>query len=280
MIKDVMVHLDGTGADEVRIGHAERIALAFGAHVTGIYTNLIPNMAVPVDGGVSAAAIMADVEREVRERGDGAHGVLVRRLERLAVPNELRRFDVFPGELASAVATQARSADLFVALRPYSNDAGEHWPTVVEAALFGSGRGVYLAPDAPVPAVPIKRVLIAWNDGREAARAVAEAMPFLQAATRVVVAMVDEDGAPEENGREPGADIARHLDRHGVATELYHVPADGRRASEVLREEAQRLATDLVVMGGYGHSRLREWVLGGTTRDLLTTCSIPILMAH
>lgn len=280
MIKDVMVHLDGSGADEVRIGHAERIATAFGAHVSGLFTNLVPDVSFPIEGGISAADIMADLMREAREKGDKAYDTLSGRLQRLALPTELRRLDLFPGEMTRAVATQSRWVDLFVAMRPYGTDLVSRWPMVVEGALFGSGRSLFLTPDAPVPAAPIQRILIAWKDSREAARAVAEAMPFLKQATRVVVAMVSEDEEPEEERREPGADIARHLDRHGVTTELRHIPGGDRAVSEALLDEVHRLAIDLVVMGGYGHSRFREWILGGATRDFMTVCPAPILMAH
>jgi nucleotide-binding universal stress UspA family protein len=122
-------------------------------------------------------------------------------------------------------------------------------------------------------------IFVAWKNTREAARAVAEAMPFLQRASQVIVGLVEEEGASEQFGIEPGADIGRYLSRHGVAAEIR--PINGWvYAGEALLNEAQRTGAQMIVMGGYGHSRFREWVLGGATRHLLTHAGVPVLMAH
>ena len=122
-------------------------------------------------------------------------------------------------------------------------------------------------------------VFVAWKNTREAARAVAEAMPFLRRASQVIVGLVEEEGASEQFGIEPGADIGRYLSRHGVGAEIR--PINGWvYAGEALLNESQRTGADLVVMGGYGHSRFREWVLGGATRHLLTHAAVPVLIAH
>jgi nucleotide-binding universal stress UspA family protein len=104
-------------------------------------------------------------------------------------------------------------------------------------------------------------------------------MPFMKCADQVVVALVDEDGSPTELGIEPAADIARHLDRHRAPLEVRHLPK-WDRAADALLNEAKMIGADLIVVGGYGHSRLREWLLGGTTRDLLTDSRVPLLVAH
>ncbi|CUA91051.1 Universal stress protein family [Chelatococcus sambhunathii] len=278
MIRDILVHLDGSAADETRIIHAEAIAGHFDAHVTGLFTNIVPTPFIPAADGLAAASILEESRRQAEAAGESQAARLAQRLDTLAMPSELRRFDLFADAVWSAVARQARACDLFVALRPYGADGSSHWPEVVEAALFGSGRGVYLAPpDAPARA--FETVLVAWSDTREAAHAVAEAMPLLRLAKQVVVATVDADGPPEEDREEPGADLARHLDRHGVRVELRHVP-EWREVSRALLNETEKSGADLAVLGAYGHSRLREWVLGGATRDFLTQCPVPMLMAH
>jgi len=155
------------------------------------------------------------------------------------------------------VASQARTADLFVELKPYRSDQPDCWPEVIEAALFASGRSVYVVPESAAPAGrEIKTVLLAWNDTREAARALAGAMPFLERAQEVVVAMVDRDGPADAKGAEPGADIARHLDRHGVEVELRHVPY-WDRTSDGLLNEVRQLNADLVVVGARPFPLLR-----------------------
>jgi nucleotide-binding universal stress UspA family protein len=278
MIRDILVHLDGSSADETSILHAEAIAGPFDARVIGLLTNIVPTPMMPAVDGLAAVSILEENQREAEEAGNAHAMRLEQRLSTLAVPAELRRLDLFADATWSAVARQARACDLFVAQRPYGDDGTSRWPEVVEAARFGSGRGVYVVPpEARVREIEI--ALVAWNDTREAARAVAEAMPLLRRAKQVIVATVDTAGPPEADGKEPGADIARHLDRHGAKVELRHVP-EWREVSRALLNEIEKSGADLAVLGAYGHSRLREWVLGGATRDFLTFCPVPMIMAH
>jgi nucleotide-binding universal stress UspA family protein len=115
---------------------------------------------------------------------------------------------------------------------------------------------------------------------REAARAVAEAAPLIARATRTQVLVVDPPAMRDGSQGEPAADIARHLGHLGTSVEVGIVESQGRDVSEIMLEQAHRMSADLIVMGGYGHSRAREWMLGGATRDMLSTSDIPILMAH
>jgi nucleotide-binding universal stress UspA family protein len=122
-------------------------------------------------------------------------------------------------------------------------------------------------------------IVVAWNGSRESARAITEAMPFLEAAEKVIVVLVDDRHPAEEKGREPGADVARHLSRHSVNAELRHV-VEWDHIHAAILNEAEKSGAGLLVMGGYGHSRLREWVIGGATRGVLTEAGLPVLMAH
>ena len=120
-------------------------------------------------------------------------------------------------------------------------------------------------------------MLVAWQDKREPARALREALPLIGQASRTVAVLVD----PETSGAaEPEADVLRHLSRHGAAAEAVSIAAGERSTAEALLDEARRLSADLIVMGGYGHSRLAEWIMGGVTVDMLTFSPHPILMAH
>lgn len=278
MIKDIMVHLDGDDPDELRLGHAARIAEIFEAHVTGLYTNIVADPLIAYEAGATGVELAEDLLARAREAGDRIARVLGERLDKLVPRAELRRIDVYSNELAQVIARQTRWIDIFVAIHPFGGTKSEHGPTVVDAALFGSARGVYVVPDGPVASGPYRRILIAWNNSREAARALAEATPFLKRADRIHLGLVDENNA-EARGEETAADIGRHLDRLGLATEIRHI-AGWRSAAEALLNEIQRLGVDLMVMGGYGHSRVRERVFGGTTRAFLTRSPIPVLMAH
>lgn len=285
MIKDIIVHLDGSADDAARLFHAERVAAIFGAHIRGLYANILPEITLALAEYGAVAPVIAASQDEARANGDEIERMLRRRFDLIAAPAELRRFDLFANALWKTVASQARTADLLVALKPYRTDAPDCWPEVIEAALFASGRGVYVVPDEATPVAhrtadnEIKTVLVAWSDTREAARALSQAMPFLEKAREVVVAIVDRDGPAEAKSAEPGADIARHLDRHGVKVELRHVP-DWDDTADALLNEVKRLDVDLVVLGAYGHSRFREWITGGVTRRFLADCPAPMLMAH
>lgn len=282
MIKDVLVHLDGGEGDELRLQHAEAIAVISAAHLTGLFTNPLADITavVPIDGGAAAAQVMADLEEEGRRQGDIVRQRLAERFSRISVPNEIRRIDASPGQLANRAASEARCADLFVASRPYDGNGSAKWDALFEAVLFESGRAIYLVPPGRRPADAIRRVLVAWRDTKEAARAVAAAMPFIEKATRAVIVVVDQNTGRSNEEHGTAMDLARHLDRHGTSVEVQMLDSDGQPASEIILDQASRMSADLVVMGGYGHSRAREWVLGGTTLEMLEGSEFPILMEH
>lgn len=275
--RDLLVHLDGGTGDEARLTYAEALATANTAHVSGAFIHVEEMPVAAGFGGYDSGQILADLRAAFEKEGDKRGVALKERMDKLAVPTDLRRYDALPGQATEALCTEARTADLTIMTRPYGTDAGT--PALAEAAIFGSGRGVVLLPDTGTPSATPDTVLIAWRNTPEAAHAVAAAMPFLTAAKSVVVAMVDEDGDPEQFGEEPGADIARHLDRHGIAVELRNVTG-WQNVAEALLHEAAQTGAGMLVMGGYGHSRLREWVTGGVTRDILSSAAIPVLMAH
>ena len=278
MFKDMLVHLDGTDGDEVRLQYAEPIASTFDAYLTGVLVNEIPEVMIAGDPSISAAQVVVDLQNEAVTKGDQALDKLKGRFSRLGVGNELRRIDVYSSRAGALLAAEARMGDIFVATRPYGH-SGEGSASILEAALFDSGRGMlFVPPEGSAPA-EYETILLAWQNTREAARAVADAMPFLTRAKKVIVAIVDEAGPVEQRGLEPGADIARHLDRHGVNVELRHVE-DWQRTSDALLNEVAKSGAQMVVMGGYGHSRFREWILGGTTRDILGKATVPVLVAH
>jgi nucleotide-binding universal stress UspA family protein len=149
----------------------------------------------------------------------------------------------------------------------------------LESVLFDSGRSVLIVPYIQKKPVELNRVMIAWDGGRSATRAIAEARPLLAKAKQVEVLVV-ETGKPD-TGQIPGSDLARHLARHKLKVELRHVSVSSKHEiDETILNEVTNSDIDLVVMGGYGHSRLREFVLGGVTRSIIQTMTAPVLMAH
>ncbi|WP_439815049.1 universal stress protein [Zavarzinia sp. CC-PAN008] len=278
MYKDIAVHLDGSQADAVRLAAAEGLARRHGAHLLGLYLNVLPEVPLATAEFGSSIAVLAAAQDAARAKGDQVHRNLAGSVQALDLPAELRRFDVIASLLPAVVASQLRVTDLLVALRPYNRAGPAQWPEVVEAALRDSGRPVLLVPEDGVLADPA-RIVIAWSDSREAAHAVAAAMPLLRTAREVVVALVEGTAPSAMLGREPGADLARHLDRHGAAVTLRHLP-HWPDPGEGLLNEAIAIGADLLVMGAHGKPRLQEWIMGSATRTVLTHSRLPVLMAH
>jgi nucleotide-binding universal stress UspA family protein len=275
MIKDVMVCLDGSPADELRLTAVADIVRLFESQVVGLFLNPIPSL-VPVEADVGGVALVADLMQRAREAGDRTETSLAKRLARLNAPVEIRRFDVLADDVANIASREARSADAFVALRPNGSQDPER---LVEGVLFDSGRHILLVPEEERAKTSFDRILIAWNGSRESARAVAEAMPYLYKAQEVLLVVVGDD-RPTEQRATLGTDAVRHLKHHGVDAALHRVKAREGDVGARLMAEAVRHKADLIVMGGYGHSRLREWILGGVTYNLMHEAAVRLLMAH
>jgi nucleotide-binding universal stress UspA family protein len=271
MIKDVMVCLEGTAADDVRLAAVEIIAGLFNSHVIGLFLNTVPST-VAVDPNGPGATLLD----KAREFGDGVERELAERLTWLNRPTEIHRIDVLAEDIAITASREARGADAFVALRPNGAPQERGWS---RASCSGSGRHLFLVPGGQVPNTPFDRTLIAWNGSRESARALAEAMPYLYEAKATTVVVVDEKH-PAELQALIGLDAVNHHLHHGIDARLHRVRNRTHDVAAALIEEAERLEVDLMVMGGYGHSRLREMLLGGVTYDLLHQASVPLVIAH
>jgi nucleotide-binding universal stress UspA family protein len=237
----------------------------------------LPDLAIatPVDGGAASAQVLAELDKRARREGDAIGKRLAERLARLQVSSQLLRFDESMGSLCATLAELARCADLFIATRPYSKTDLVLWDELVEAVLFGGGRALLLVPPGRRRQISLQTVLVAWNGSREAARAVSEGLPFIEKAARNIVLVVDPE--PESD---PATGIVGHLARHGVTAEVITSESRGRRVGDTIIDEARRKSADLIVMGGYGHTRLRERVFGGATLDMLTLSESAVLMAH
>lgn len=276
-MKHILVHLTGGDGDESRLSFAENLAVDHASRVTGILTNPVPDLAMFAlpDGG--SGAIYAEILESTRVRGEALRAALAERLKLIEVPTDLIGFDQMMSELGRSATATARTADLFVATAPYSDDGEREWGVLVESVLFGSGRGTLILPPKFKSRRPIRKIVVAWQETREAARAVGEALALVSKASCVEIVLVD----PDLRGRNaPASDIARYLSLFNADVVVKSVASGGRSVAEALLEEVAPDTTDLIVMGGYGHSRAREWVLGGTTRDMLTNARVPVLIAH
>ncbi len=184
------------------------------------------------------------------------------------------------GSLSEVVSQRARFADLVVLPRPYGTEMGPEAETAVEAALFQGRAPVMILPEKGLMhAEQPRRVVLAWNQSAEAMTATRFALPFLKAATAVSITVVDPPSYGHERS-DPGGLLCQMLVRHGVHAEVSVLARDLPRVSDVLTRHAMDTDADLLVMGAYGHSRFREAILGGSTRNMLEKTEIPVLMAH
>ena len=277
MIKDVMVRLDGTSGDDMRLAAVDRIAEIFESHVTALFFNVVPSL-VPDgldDAGEPQAARLLDT---VREAGDRIEAAVLERLTRLQHPANLRRFDVIAdGDISDIALPLARAADTFVALRP--NGQSNEPEGLVENLLYGAGRHLFLVPDDLKAMAPFDNVVVAWNGSRESARALAESLPYLHQAKKVAVVIV-VGPQPTEADALRGNDAVQHLRHHGINAVKYRATGEEDETADVLIGECRKLDANLLVMGSYGHSLLHELLPGSTTSRILRRSPFPLLIAH
>ncbi len=278
--KDLLVVLDSASDTRGRIELAAALAEKSAAHLVALYP--IPSPDLPRRAGYADLAALEPVYREWRERAleqaESVREIFENAAKRHGISQEWR--GVAEGREADP-ALHARYADLAI--------LGQRNPDSDEMAMIRPHpERVTLASGRPILVIPYAGsfdriggcVLVAWNASREAARAVADAMPILAAADSVTVMSVDPRGGDEGDGDLPGADIAVHLARHGVKARIERTVSADVPIGEVLLSRAADLGADLLVMGAYGHSRMRELLLGGATRSILASMTIPVLMSH
>jgi len=219
---------------------------------------------------------LAEAEREA----DGLIAQAREAATRRGIAVEARRETATLDRLPQVLARQARHADLVIVGQPNPELDGVDDALLAEAAFMDSGRPALIVPYIGARRVPPQRVIVAWDGSREAARAANDALPFLVRAAAVTVLVVDAAKHAAHLGERPGADIATHLARHGARVEVKQVQSGGLGVGDVILSQASDEGADLVVMGGYGHSRLREMVMGGVTRHLLEHMTCPVLLSH
>lgn len=182
-------------------------------------------------------------------------------------------------DLGRHISGRARFSDLVVVPKPYGKNRGVELEPTLEAALFEGQAPVLMVPEGDSPMGAAKTICLAWNESAEALVAARAALPFLKAAERVHVVVVDPP-AHGPNRSDPGGLLSQYLSRHGVNAQVDVLSKTQPRVSDVLLRHATDTDADLVVMGAYGHSRFREAILGGATRNMLEQAHLPVFLAH
>jgi nucleotide-binding universal stress UspA family protein len=287
MIRKILVPLVGRDSDRAVLAMGFAVAKTFDAHVEALHVGGDPRDAVPMLGdGLSGALIeeiMRAAEREfaadaelARKHFEGARAAAQAAVTQSAPGPGMASgwMRSLTGAMEDVVTHEARLADLIVF--PQSAGVGDtRLAVTLEATLLGSARPLLLTPDRP-PAKIGGTVAIAWNGGAECARAVAAAMPFLIRAGAVHIITADTSAtSSDEAGK-----LAEYLAWHGIQAKVDKIVPSGEPVGEALLARAAELGADLMVMGGYGHSRMRELIMGGVTRHVLAHPGLPVLMAH
>jgi nucleotide-binding universal stress UspA family protein len=278
MIKDIALHVANRPTDDGTDDYAISVAAAFEAHLAAIAFALDPFVPPTMGIGDVIPADWIDEQREeVQTNAKAAIARFEEKVRREGVSAESRLLDASLAGAAELFGQIAARFDLSIVRQAEPGKAPIE-DLIIEAALFGSGRPVLVVPYIQKARMKLDRVTVCWDGGRNAARAVGDALPFLSRAKTVEVAIVLGDAGKRDEIA--GADIGGHLARHGLRVDVKRImAADGNVADTILSHVADA-GTDFLVMGGYGHSRLREFVLGGVTRGILSSMTVPTLMAH
>ncbi len=275
MIKDIVVNL-GLGAHDHAGDYAISVADAFEAHVLGVAFAYEPIIPGTVMGGIPPEFIEAQ-RVESDKRAKAAVSRFEQAAKRAGISFETRIISASISGAADQLGRLGRRFDLVVVGQPEREKAVPD-EVVDEGVLFDSGRPVIFVPFIQQAGLKLDRVMVCWDGSRAATRAIADALPFLRKAKQVEIVMV-------ANGRSksdeiPGADLGQHLARHGLKVEVKRITSPDIDVASTILSYAADSSADMIVMGGYGHSRLREFILGGVTRGLLESMTVPALMSH
>jgi nucleotide-binding universal stress UspA family protein len=276
MIKDIVVNLTGGHPQDFASAYAISLAAGFGAHLAGIgfiYEPVIPGSLL---GGLPSDLIEAQRQENSRTTKEA-----IARFESAAkaagISAETRTLDASIAGAPDLFGRITRRFDLAV-VGQARREQGASEELMIEGALFGSGRPLIVVPHAHKQGLKLDRIIICWDGSRPAARAIADSLPFLERAKSIDIVVVT--GERDKSGEITGTNMRRHLGRHGLEVEIKHLTGGGVGVQNAILARAADNGTNFLIMGGYGHSRLREFILGGVTRSILSAMTVPVLMSH
>ena len=270
-IRDILVYHGNDPHNDSRMDIAISAAKRHGARLTGLHVLTYPALPTYMQVEVGREILEQQMAAQ-REKALAVEPVFLKRLSDAEVEGEWRLME---GDAIDAMNQSAHYADLTVV--PQADpDTPTPYDNMADNLLMSSGRPLLIAPYIGAAESFGRRILVAWNASAQAARAVHDALPFLMAADEVVVQSVN----PRDDSHLSGAEIGTHLARHDVKVEVKRIVAPDLDVGDALLSALSDNECDMLVMGGYGHSRIRELALGGATRQILQSMTAPVLMSH
>lgn len=278
-IKTILVHMCNDEPSARALRMAASIAKARSASLLGCH--ITPNSYAAVAGmgePVAAAAVISDIEESAAQEAADTKTMFTGILKEMEMPGEWRQVDAGMGPRNHEAATEGMYADLLVAGLPPADSKAA--PSLAQDLVIETGRPLLLVPSSPADHTFEKNIMIAWNESREAARAVHDAMPFLRAAEKISIACIVE--RHESDAAESPADrLAGVLTRHNLNADVLSITADkDRKTSEMLFDAARNQGASMIVAGAYSNSRLVEGLFGGVTSALFSSTPVPTLVSH
>lgn len=276
--KTIMTIISENAPYRPALDTARCLSERFDAHLEALCLGVDPSQQGFYYAGASAMLIQDNLA-QVRENTEALEAEVRQVLASNVLPWSSTAVATQSVTLNHVVAYRSRFADLVILPRPYGEGRGHDSEAVIESAMFDGGVPVLVLPDDVSLEQSPSNAVIAWNESSESLRAIRAAMPFLQAADTVSIAIID----PPQHGPErsdPGGALSQMLARHGIRAEVSVLAKTMPRVADILNRHANDKNADLIVMGAYGHSRFRESILGGATRHMLEIAAVPVLMAH
>jgi nucleotide-binding universal stress UspA family protein len=273
--KTMLVHVDTGRSAAARLKLSADLAARSAAHITGLYVRRPFQAPAFSDAGPAMDSLYRTYENAAKADEALATAAFRDFIGGTSLSSEWRVTDGLAEEI---VAAHARYADLLIVGQSEPDDATTTPSDLAETVVIASERPVLIVPHIGVTKPPGKTVLLCWNGTREAARAATGALPILKQADKVIILLIDPRNDGDPLG--PGGRVATWLARHGVKAVVKRDTAGDSDVGGVILSRAADQDADLVVMGLYGHSRMREWVLGGASRTLLASMTVPLLVAH
>ncbi len=277
-VKTLLVHVDNSKHCAARLDVAIGLARKFDAHLAGVYAIPDPYIAPYMAGGYVPAELIEQQLERGRDAAAEAESAFNAHMQGAGMEAEWRCAEGYAG---AVISQNARYADLTIVGQPDPDDTeGYPDPDLPAEVTLTSGRPVLVVPYIGAQKTLGKNVMVAWNATRESTRAVNDALPILRLADHVSVLAVNPGKGDGDHGEVPSADIALQLARHGVKAEATQTFSGDLEVADVILSRISDTGADLLVMGAYGHSRMRELMMGGATRDILRHMTVPVLMSH